>query len=482
MNFYKSRLGRSPVPPEDAEYPCVVVVDDNWDDYGHKTLFHLYYFDRAKRQTVLGDVKILQSEKSTTTLRFPFEDLPDDCVSLGQELSYYSTAKDLGTRGRSVLRSLNDVVLRPDLLDSVETKSGFRNSLVRSNEAKRALRYGLFALEGEARSKEYRFGYSGQIPGADGPVDVDFNLDAKDPVPGRIAAIIGRNGVGKTQFLARLAIDLATPIRLSKQSADQVEQAFTPRRPLFSRVIALSFSAFDKFLRPQKKNISYIYCGVRDDNGKLSRTALEAKHLDFLKRIEEQERSRIWEQHIAAILGVRARDVSFRRYVESLNDESEPSLSSGQSILTYFTSAALAYLKEDSLVLFDEPEIHLHPAAVAVLMQVLHSLLEEFDSYAILATHSPVVIQEVPGRRVIRFDRQANVTTASALPQESFGENISELTRIVFETVESPSFYKSVLKNLRQERSFEEVSSLFNDQLSLHAAAYLASLEPEGDV
>jgi predicted ATPase len=142
----------------------------------------------------------------------------------------------------------------------------------------------------------------------------------------------------------------------------------------------------------------------------------------------------------------------------------------------YFISAALAYLKGGALVLFDEPEIHLHPNAVALLMQTLQALLKQYDSYAIIATHSPVVIQEVPRKRVVRFEREDNITSAFSLGQESFGENISELTRLVFETVEIPNFYKQTLKDLAVDFSFNEVSTMFDDKLSLHATAYLASL------
>lgn len=482
MDFYKSRYAKSASPPAGASYPCVVFFGDDWDDYSHRTLFHLYYFPKADvASKSLGEVKILQSTQQITALPARFTQLDDQqYASLGQDLKYYSALRDLGdSLSSEILSALNDVVQNHELLDSVETTTGFRNSLIRFNEAKLALRHGLEALDGEHRAKNYRFGYDGQIPGATGPVHTKFNLDASDPVPGRIAAIIGRNGVGKTQFLARLAIDLATPQRISQETAQQIENSFDPLRPLFSRVIALSFSAFDRFPRPQKKNISYIYCGVRDDGGKLSRNALEAKHQVFLTRIREQGRGRTWERHVASILGVKTSEVSLDSHIKQLTDEATPSLSSGQSILTYFTSAAIAYLKVDSLLLFDEPEIHLHPAAVALLMQVLQSLLEEFDSYAIVATHSPVVIQEVPGRRVIRFDREGNTTSAQELPEETFGENISELTRMVFETVETPSFYKSVLRDLMDSYTFEEVSELFKDRLSLHAAAYLASLEKD---
>src|SRR2546427_179609 len=267
--------------------------------------------------------------------------------------------------------------------------------------------------------------YSGKIPGAEEGVSIDVDLQPDDPVPGRILAIIGRNGVGKTQFLAQLARDLATTKRVSIETASQVESAFEPARPLFSRVIALSFSAFDKFQRPEpEKYFSYIYCGVRDDSGGISRRALEAKHLEYLKRIVEQDREDHWEQHVANVMGVPKKIISITEHIEELEKSLPPTMSSGQSILAYFISAALAYLKEGSLVIFDEPEIHLHPNAVALLMQTLQALLKEFDSYAIIATHSPVVIQEVPRKRVIRFEREGNITTGSPLGHESFGENI----------------------------------------------------------
>lgn len=84
--------------------------------------------------------------------------------------------------------------------------------------------------------------------------------------------------------------------------------------------------------------------------------------------------------------------------------------------------------------------------------------------------------RKCPLKRVIRFEREGNITSAYPLARESFGENIAELTRLVFETVEIPNFYKKTLKQLAKDHTFDEVSQLFDDQLSLHATAYLASL------
>jgi len=434
MNFYKSTKNRDYVLPQGAELPCVVYIVDNWDDYNFETLYHLCLFKKSGGKEVLGDVKILQTNSRNTKIPDSFPSLGPEFFSLGQDLEYYENMrKHLPKTHRKVLDALNDVVVKPQLLDEIETSSGFRNSLIRFNDAKLALRDGLATLEERPLEKGYRFMYSGKIPGAEEGVSIDVDLQPDDPVPGRILAIIGRNGVGKTQFLAQLARDLATTKRVSIETASQVESAFEPARPLFSRVIALSFSAFDKFQRPEpEKYFSYIYCGVRDDSGGISRRALEAKHLEYLKRIVEQDREDHWEQHVANVMGVPKKIISITEHIEELEKSLPPTMSSGQSILAYFISAALAYLKEGSLVIFDEPEIHLHPNAVALLMQTLQALLKEFDSYAIIATHSPVVIQEVPRKRVIRFEREGNITTGSPLGHESFGENIAELTRLLF--------------------------------------------------
>ncbi len=463
--------------------PCIVYLVDGWDDYDFKTLYHLCLVKKNGDQVALGDVKILQRGVKSTKLPKEFTELGEEFVSLGQDPEYYNNfRKNLPKTHRAVLEALNDVVVKPQLLDEVETTSGFRNSLIRFNDAKICLRDGAALLADSKRQKGYSFTYTGDIPGAEAGVAINVDLQPEDPVPGRILAIIGRNGVGKTQFMARLARDLATTQRVSKETVDHLELAFEPNRPLFSRVIALSFSAFDRFQRPEpQKFFSYIYCGVRDDSGGLSRRALETRHLQYLQRIKEHDRENVWEMHISKVMGVPRAMVDIDRAIEELENGLPPSMSSGQSILAYFISAALAYLKEESLILFDEPEIHLHPNAVALLMQTLQSLLEQYDAYAIIATHSPVVIQEVPRKRVVRFERVGNITSAHPLAAESFGENIAELTRQVFETVEIPNFYKQTFKELAKTKTFNEVSALFDDQLSLHATAYLASVYEGGN-
>ena len=97
-------------------------------------------------------------------------------------------------------------------------------------------------------------------------------------------------------------------------------------------------------------------------------------------------------------------------------------------------TALVARIQQNTLVLFDEPETHLHPNAVAHLFNVMNKMLKRYNSFAIIATHSPIVLQEIPRKRVILLTREGNSTISTNMQFETFGENISELTKHVFDT------------------------------------------------
>jgi len=65
-------------------------------------------------------------------------------------------------------------------------------------------------------------------------------------------------------------------------------------------------------------------------------------------------------------------------------------LSSGHAIVL-LTITRLVELDERSLVLIDEPEVHLHPPLLSAFVRALSDLLIELNGVAIVATHSPVM-------------------------------------------------------------------------------------------
>src|SRR6185437_3623702 len=221
------------------------------------------------------------------------------------------------------------------------------------------------------------------------------------------------------------------------------------------------YSAFDRFRRPAATPYSsYVYCGIRDERGGISQRALTQSYNRNRNRIREHGRQRDWINYILEVLSD-AEGLTEERLGNEV-EETEGTkllddLSSGQAILCHCVTALMAWIEPESVILFDEPETHLHPNALANLVIVLTKILGGFDSYAAIATHSPLVIQEVPSWRVQHFVRSGDATTAQSLDFESFGESVTELTRHVFQTYDVDSLYKFVLKELAEELSPEQV-------------------------
>ena len=142
------------------------------------------------------------------------------------------------------------------------------------------------------------------IPGAEAPTDVEIQFDSTDKLPGRTVCIVGRNAVGKTRFLAGLATDLVQTRKVSRSRIAEMESRFKEHpRPLFTRVLAVSFSAFDKFTLPEKEGSSYVYCGIRTEGGKLSRKDLVQRYRYNLGRIRDGNRQNEWQRSMMRILG-----------------------------------------------------------------------------------------------------------------------------------------------------------------------------------
>jgi len=466
---------------EPRELPACVLTSDTWDDYGTKCKFHLTYHSEDGNTHEIGAVKILQKGVLTTIIRESFDDLDDNYISLGQTLEYYENL--LRVCGYEdaviVLTALRDIAWRPQLAEPFEPTGAFRNAILRANTAYKARRFGQAIIESREFDESFSFHYVTDIPGADEPVDTYIDFDDNDLVPGRIVGIIGRNAVGKTQYLAKLAGDLVQIKRTSREKTIEREVKFRGQRPIFNRVITISYSAFDKFSRPVSKQVSYVYCGIRNEKGGLSRQHLVETYKNNLFRVREYGREREWIQSMQDILGDQSEALRHHLSTEIETDQVDDLglslLSSGQSILAHFVTSLLAWVEPTSIILFDEPETHLHPNAVASMFNILNKILEDHESFAIIATHSPVVIQEIPAKRVLMFTREGNVTIADSLTIETLGENISELTRHVFETIEIPNHYKQVLRRLSRRRSFEDVMELFEGKLSINAQSYLLS-------
>jgi hypothetical protein len=464
----KERASSKPIKP--PRLPSVVLFQDNWNDYGYVTTFYVYYFSGDGEQHHIGETKILQRGTTSTTVPPQFDDLSDQYCSLGQDFDYYKRLKELGDSIASdVLRSLKDVVFEPHFGDSFHNTQGFSNSLLRFSEAEKVYKEG-GELFGRVRvtHQGMSFIFSCKLEGFSERHVVQLDFTAPDSRPHRLLCFIGKNGTGKSGTLAKLATSLS--------GWELHAGTFEPGRPAFSRVVCVSYTVFQPFEVPFSSSTSYRYCGLRNESGSIDIDGIATRASLAIESIFSQQRTAIWLEllKISDLFGGNLPHAFGDADPAAISRELTK-LSSGQRMVVSIFTELVGNIDNQSLVLLDEPETYLHPTLLSTFLRLLHSLLKTFDSYAIAATHSPIVVQEIPARSVRIFERQGTIPMQASLPIESLGANLTELSDTVFVMNDDDKNYKAVLRELADGRTLEELDQLFDGRLSLNAKAFLLS-------
>ena len=152
-------------------------------------------------------------------------------------------------------------------------------------------------------------------------------------------------------------------------------------------------------------------------------------------------------------------------------------MSSGHSIVLLTITKLVDMVEEKTLVLLDEPESHLHPPLLSAFTRALSDLLHARNGVAIVATHSPVVLQEVPRSCVWKMTRIRAEGRSDRPERETFGENVGILTREIFGLEVSKSgFHEMMLRAVDGGQSFESIVSEYKGQLGAEARAIVLSL------
>ncbi|MPM02395.1 hypothetical protein SDC9_48643 [bioreactor metagenome] len=481
MNFYLEIWNRR--NDYNRNFPCVIVENNGWDDFGYKTLFQIYFCERSYHQKeYIGDTKILCIDDNTTVNKLPehFRNLDDKFCSLGQSIDYYRKLNALNAAYKEeILIGLRDVVYSNEIYNRFKDLYSFDVSLLRSTEPQRIIRnrdkiLNDIDFRGDTR---FNFTFKKKLEYASKEHEIEFDFSKKPYLPNRINALIGKNGTGKTKILSNLAESLVLNIK----------NCFSVIPP-FSKIVAISYSYFDEFYKPKTNDLNsglkkdpdniffnYVYCGIKDGNALLSTDKIKDKFNNSIKLIKEKGRMVKWRNIMEEIL----EDEYIYLLDEILENKEVEILSSGQYILVSSITEVIANIENESLILFDEPEIHLHPNAISNLMRMLNKLLEEFNSYAILSTHSPIIIQEIPSYYVKVFERFNNTPVITSLSIESFGENISNIINEVFKVKNTESNYKQYFKEMLDNIEYEEIISMFDNQLSFNAMTYLNILSKQ---
>lgn len=479
--------------PGHLSYPSVVLRDDRWDDFGFKTMFQAELHKGVDEVIDLGGVKVMRLGMGGSDRSTSFSDgelqLTDDYCSVGQATSYYETlvAHLPESEVLDYLARMRDVVLDDERRDRFSGEEAYGTSLLREGGARRAIGDARDLLLGLQVSRELNFDFETSVGGT--TFRTEFKFGNTTDIPSRINAVIGYNGVGKTRLMANLS-HVAWRDQAKREEIAGQYGRFSPADIPFGRVVAISYSAFDTFEIPTLTD-QYVYRGLRDvtadhQNSQLKSPARIADELEgALERLRTDDRWMSLNRALAPML----REPSFQTSALALDfragsERWRPvfdSLSTGHKISLNIVVQLVSQLENKSLVLIDEPESHLHPPLLAALMKGVSEALSETNSFAVIATHSPVVLQEVATQYVQVLRRYGEQTTVERPSLETFGENVGILTRTVFNLDNAESDYQGVLRQLAVTHGSEGLQHVFPTGLSAQALAIVMETEAQID-
>lgn len=489
--YIRDRRSRHALEP-DPIFPFLVLVRDNWNDYAYYTTFDTELHISPVNIVSLGTVRIMQAGQQIGIEARPFNGVPNawripsklftTVCSLSSVPEYYDRLAEIDPGiARNVLQTLRDASYLRSVREQFQAEQCFKVSLLRDSIARELLDSAgaRFGAAGQFASK---FSAEIMLDGAAAPHVFHFDFQPRNEIERRIHSIVGLNGVGKTQVMARLAMLLSRFSREAMQEKRSTLQSSDILNPVPSIyiVVAVSFSAFDEFERPTQKQgeqFKYSYCGLQSLRGRLKTKEDLLAEIKTMISAEMPEEKRVLLKRVLRNL-VRVDDLDAFVDEPAAHASLYERLSAGQRLALNCICHILSKIGPRTLVLFDEPELHLHPQLLTGLISALAEILTDQDSFAIIATHSPLVVQQLPKEcvHVIRRDRMTPMVLRPTF--QTFGESISEITRFVFASTEADRDYRNTLDTLFElaEGDIQAVREQFDGQLSLNADIYLQSL------
>ena len=477
-------------PPTKPSF--VLVYDYGWNDFSVYSLFALFYHTEEKT-SLIGELKLIKADEdydddgyyyTEKYLPESFTNLDIRFCSLGKDASYYRKIRELFPDNyKSVLWALKDCAMYPYLEDKYGDKPIFKTSLIRDDDAERMLRLARPMMSGEDPETMFNFKYKFTPRYSGDEVEFDFDFSNEGYFPNRMFAVIGENGVGKTQMISSLPLDLYKR-RIS---------SFEPKIPQFSKIIAVSYSQYDHFEIPERTaSFNYYYSGLFKNVGKkrelCTREDLQKKLFSNCHEIIKKRRVKDLRSILSNLFPEEKLDEMFVEkddklvLAEAFVSEWMKDMSSGEvSFLSVF-SEIMANIRYDSLVLFDEPENHLHPSAITSLINAISELLDTYQSFSVVVTHSPLIVRELLSKNVYVMSRYDNTPDVKKIGIESFGENVATLNTAIFGKDGVQPYYRKRIRDIMEDNHFtyQQMADILESDglpMSLNTSIYVKSIE-----
>lgn len=486
----------------------VYLQTDDWDDWRKfRTMFTVYVVDDSGFLHEPGSIRIgevglrpsSRTEKVRAGYRAPsldseFYELDKTHFSLAQREYFYEALNRLSPDFKiQILLGLRDCAYDLSVFEEHLDEVVMQESLLR-DISERNVRNRLHRVaRGDAVLTKFEFEFALDGRGNAKPPVLDFKVVPESEPPTNVHVLIGRNGVGKSRAVQSLAVAVLDTDAEGVPRGDLRITGDNEDEWTFSGLVLASFSAFDQFDLPRKWKskcrADYIGLRAQGDDGTVKVKTPEMLAVDFANSFGACRGGPRAEWWGAAILTLEDDPLFREEDVSSLLESSEQRwresairlfrrLSSGHAIVLLTTTRLVELVDEKTLVILDEPEGHLHPPLLAAFIRSVADLMVKRNGVCLIATHSPVVLQEVPKSCVWKLGRAGDVVKAERLPRETFGENVGVLTREVFGLEVTESGFHSLLRKALEESEYDYDAAVhhFSGQLGSEARAILMAL------
>ncbi len=478
---------------------------------------YLGYIRIMKRGQDEGEIYLLEKDLNG---RKVFEHLPDDYVSLTLSVDVFKgLSKYLRPEERPTFIEALHLILGEDspYYQEVKEEGCFVNGLLRDATIDNySLKKGRALIEdGAVHYNLQEQDVTIQFAHVDNSITLNFSClpDISSRfIPNGVVAFIGKNGSGKSTAIYNLAkLIYANPDRrfLLKEKVGKI----SPNDMGISKLFLISYSPFDNFVLPgiggedyrlilngmENNDGRFIFCGIRDikkefesllenpdeqtydrlfENERLDATQLKpikmlakecATAMDAIER--EETKLNLWKKIAKrskaefpeireTMMGLYS-CLSRRERIELFLSQS-----TGYKFFLHSLAHIIAYIDDDCLILFDEPENHIHPPMLSFMMATLREILPQYQSVMLVATHSPVVIQETFANNVFVVRNHGDLSTISHPSIETYGANIAEITSEVFDLTTDITKYYNAFDDMYERWNEEEQWESIDEMLA----------------